>query len=168
LISGLLLAAALAVRAEPALKATAKQPEDLGPATIDVSAYAPEQKRVYRDVFLRVYGFLEGGPARAINSPLLEIDPAGEAAERRAHPEEYADASLIAPSRDGWRREVLRIKTRPPCCGACPVLSREEARQLWTFLVYDSVRRKTGPAAAAWFASRRELKRRFAAGKGEK
>lgn len=165
---GLLLAAALAVRAEPALKASPKLPEDLGPSTIEVSGYPPEQRRVYKEVFLRVYGFLEGGPARAISSPLLEIDPAGEAAERRAHPEAYADASLIAPSRDAWRKEVLRIKTRPPCCGACPVLSREEARQLWTFLVYDSVHRKTGPAAAAWFASRRELIRRFAAGQGGK
>ncbi|MBI2385480.1 MAG: hypothetical protein HYV14_05630 [Elusimicrobia bacterium] len=167
MIPGLLLAAALAVRAEPAPQAS-KLPEDLGPATIDVSSYPPEQRRVYKEVFLRVYGFLDGGPARAINSPLLEIDPAGEAAERRAHPGEYSDASLVAPSRDGWRREVLRVKLRPPCCGACPVLSGEEARQLWNFLVYDSVRRKTGPAAAAWFSSRRELIRRFAAGKGGK
>lgn len=142
MISGLLLAAALAVRAEPALKGPPKLPEDLGPAVIDVSSYPPEQQRAYRELFLPVYSFLEGGPARAINSPLIELD--------------------------AWRKEVLRIKLRPPCCGACPILSREDANRLWTFLVYDSGRRKTGPAAAAWAAHRRELIRRFAAVKEEK
>lgn len=165
MIRGLLLAAALALRAEPALKGPPKLPEDLGPAVIDVSSYPPDQQRAYREVFLRVYPFLEGGPARALNSPLLEIDPAAEGVERRAHPEAYADPSLIAPSRDGWRKEVLRVKLRPPCCGACPILSREDANRLWTFLVYDSIQRKTGAAAGAWFAHRRDLLRRFAAGK---
>lgn len=130
---------ATAARAEPSRQEAPERPEDLGPAVIDVSGYPPEHQRVYREVFLPVYALLEGGPARAINSPLLD--------------------------QDDWRREVLRVKTRPPCCGACPVLSRADAQALWRFFVYDSLRRKTGPAAAAWAAERRDLIRRFAAGR---
>lgn len=140
LIAILLFAAA--ARAESARSGPPERPEDLGPAAIDVSGYPPEHRRVYRDVFLPVYALLEGGPARAINSPLIEADD--------------------------WRREVLRVKTRPPCCGACPVLSRADAQGLWSFFVYDSLRRKTGPAAAAWAAERRDLIRRFDAAREKK
>ena len=137
-------------------------PEDLGPAAIDVSAYPPEQQDVYKKIFLPAYAELRGGPARALNSPLIEIDAAGEAAERRAHPAIAADPSLALYTRGGWRGEVLRIKNRPPCCGACPRLTRADAEKLWKFLAYDSLRRKTGAAAEGWAAQRRELIRRFA------
>lgn len=130
--AALLLLAAAAAAAEPA---PAELPEDLGPAAIDVSSYPPEHQETYRKVFLPVYGFLRGGPARALNSPLVE---AGD-----------------------WRREVMRVKSRPPCCGACPILSMADAKRLWEFLVYDSIRRKTGANAAAWAAHRRALIERF-------
>lgn len=110
-------------------------PEDLGPAAIDVSSYPDEHRKTYAEIFLPVFGFLPGGPARVLNSP------------------------LVAP--DLWRREVMRVRNRPPCCGACPLLSREEARALWRFLAYDSLRRKTGANAAAWAEHRRRLIERF-------
>lgn len=135
--------------------------EDLGPAEIDVSTYPPEQQRVYRDIFLPVYGFIRGGPARVISSPLVEIDAAGEDAERRAHPAIASDPRLVAYTRGGWRAEVLHLKNRPRCCGACPVLTRADAEALRRFLVYDSLRRKTGAAAEPWADRRRELIRRF-------
>jgi hypothetical protein len=139
----------------------AEAPEDLGAAAIDVSDYPPEHRKTYRDIFLPVYGFLKGGPARAINSPLIEIDPQGESALRREYPELFADPRLAQPAADAWRKEVMRVKNRPPCCGACPVLSMKDARALWAFLAYDSLRRKTGPQAAAWAAYRRDLLTRF-------
>jgi hypothetical protein len=37
----------------------------------------------------------------------------------------------------------------------------DEARQLWRFLAYDSIRRKTGVRAQAWAAYRRGLVERF-------
>lgn len=110
-------------------------PEDLGPAVIDVSSYPAEQQETYNKIFLPVYGFLRGGPARALNSPLITSDE--------------------------WRREVARVKNRPPCCGACPIISREDAIKLWKFFVYDSERRKTGANAAAWAEHRRELQERY-------
>lgn len=156
----LLAAAASAARPRPA--PVQELPEDLGPATIDVSSYPPEQQDVYKKIFLPAFEDLRGGPARAINSPLIEIDAAGEDGERRAHPAIAADPALALYTRDGWRKQVVTIKTRPPCCGACPRLTKEEAMKLWSFLAYDSLRRKTGAAAETWAATRRGLIKRFA------
>lgn len=52
-------------------------PEDLGPAEIDVSSYPGEHQRTYREIFIPVFSFL-GDAARAVNSPLIEMDPAFE------------------------------------------------------------------------------------------
>ncbi len=158
----LLIAAVLA--AAPAPRHASKVvelPEDLGAETIDVSSYPAEYRKIYDEIFLHIYPFMRGGTARAINSPLIELDPAGEEALRREHPELFADPRVASVSPDGWRLEVTRVKNRPPCCGACPVLSRRDAVELRRFLVYDSLRRKTGANAAAWVAARRELIQRF-------
>lgn len=141
--------------------AAAEFAEDIGPSVIDVSSYPKEHQETYHDIFLPAYALIRGGPARAINSPLIEIDAAGEKALRRAQPELFADARLARVTPDGWRGEVFRVKNRPPCCGACPILTQQAARALWRFFVYDSLRRKTGPAAADWLAHRRRLIRLF-------
>jgi hypothetical protein len=150
----LLLAAAAAAAAPVKVP---PRPADLGPKTIDVSSYPAELQRTYRETLLPLAPFLPGGSARLLNSPLIEIDPAGEAALRKAHPELFADPRLAVVGPDVWRREALRLKNRPPCCGACPILSMAQARALWKFFAYDSLRRKTGDAAPAWAARRREL-----------
>lgn len=135
-------------------------PEDLGPDAIDVSLYPEEHRKAYEEVFLPVFLTL-GGPARAINSPIVELDPLLELAQEQSHPGLFSDARVAEATRDGWKRRVEEIRIRPPCCGACPVLSLKDARRLWRFLVYDSLRRKTGPAAPAWIRHRRVLLERF-------
>lgn len=152
----------LVAAAASAPKGPPELPDDLGPAAIDVSGYPPEQQRVYRELFLPIYKEQRGGAARALNSPLVEIDAPGEEAERRAHPAIAADPLLVSYTRGGWRAEVLRMKNRPPCCGACPILTRADGEALRHFFVYDSIRRKTGAAAETWAAQRRDLIRRFA------
>ncbi|MBI4051988.1 MAG: hypothetical protein HY400_05740 [Elusimicrobia bacterium] len=109
-------------------------PEDMGPAAIDVSNYPLKYQNTYREIFLPVFNFL-GETARTVNSP--------------------------ETSSSSWKKEVERIHRRPPCCGACPVLSRKQAKELWEFLVYDSVVRKTGPNALAWAQHRENLLERF-------
>lgn len=157
----LLLAASVLAWANPAPKGPPELPEDLGPAAIDVSDYPADQQETYRKIFLPVYGFLRGGPARALNSPLIELDPQAEAVLRRDHPELFADPRLAEVGSGVWRKEVMRVKNRPPCCGACPVLSMEDAKKLWSFLAYDSLRRKTGLQAPEWAAHRRALIEKF-------
>lgn len=135
-------------------------PEDLGPEKINISQYPPQYRKTYYEVFLKVYGFL-GTQARVINSPLVEMDPQLEETERRLHPALFADPLIAIPTRNGWKREVEKIRRRPPCCGACPVLSRQDAMRLWEFLVYDSIIRKTGPHASGWIRHRQKLLRQF-------
>jgi hypothetical protein len=147
--------------ATPIKKGPPEFAEDLGAATIDVSAYPEEYQKTYKDVFLLVYPFIRGGPARALNSPLIELDPQGEQVLRREHPELFAVPGLAQVSADAWKKEVSDAYNRPPCCGACPVLSREDAKALRRFLVYDSIVRKTGKNAEAWIRERKRLLDRF-------
>jgi hypothetical protein len=147
--------------APPAASLPPELPEDLGPAVIDVSGYPAEFQETYRQIFLPLFADRRGGPARLINSPLIELDPQGERVLRREHPELFADPRIATVAPDAWRREVMLLKNRPPCCGACPVLSREEAVKLWRFLSYDSLRRKTGANAPAWAELRRRLIQRY-------
>jgi hypothetical protein len=154
-----LVVSASAATPRPALPP--ELPEDLGPAVIDVSSYPAEYQVTYRQIFLPVFGFLRGGPARVLNSPLIETDPEGASTLRREHPELFSDPRIAQVAPDAWRREVMRVKNRPPCCGACPILSKEDARALWRFLAYDSLRRKTGANAMAWVEQRRRLIQRF-------
>lgn len=133
-----------------------KVAEDAGPAAIDVSSYPPQYQKTYHEVFVPLFTII-GGTARAVNSPIIELDPRLEERERAANPGLFADPAAARVSRDGWKREVNNIRTRPPCCGACPVLSLAQARELWRFLVYDSIVRKTGPNAGPWLAHRRTL-----------
>lgn len=137
-----------------------REPADLGPETIDVSSYPEEYQQTYRDIFLPVYKF-HGGVARAINSPLVELDEHLEAQERREHPDLFSDTQVAQVSRDGWKKSISEIYRKPACCGACPVLSLEKARKLWRFVVYDSIQRKTGRKAATWALLRKDLVRRF-------
>lgn len=141
-------------------KAKPSTPEDLGPSVIDVSSYPDEYQKTYREIFIKVFSFL-GGTARAVNSPIIELDSHLEAQERRDHPELFTDPKLAEISPDGWKKRVEEIYRRPACCGACPVLSRKKARALWRFMVYDSIRRKTGPQAKAWLTQRSELLKEF-------
>lgn len=135
-------------------------PEDLGPGEIDVSDYPAQHQETYRTIFLSVFDFLKQ-TSRVVNSPLIEMDPAFEESERRGNPGLFGVPEVFLVTKDGWKKYVTEIQRRPPCCGACPVLSKKEAKALWQFLVYDSIRRKTGPKAQAWAAHRKALLARF-------
>lgn len=137
--AALLLFGALLPAGAGAVPAKPQLPEDLGPAEIDVSDYPAELQKTYREVLVPFFSKF-GGTARVINSPLVTSDE--------------------------WKKEIERIRTRPPCCGACPYLNLEDARALRKFLVYDSGRRKTGRNAAAWTALRAGLVERFNSQKG--
>jgi hypothetical protein len=164
-----LLVAILALT--PALNVFARSPaptspEDLGPETIDVSSYPEEYRKTYEKIFVPTFQFL-GGMAKAVNSPIIELDPRLETAERREHPELFSDPAVARISADGWRKRVEEIYKRPICCNVCPRLDRAQAKDLWKFLVYDSLHRKTGQNARSWVMFRKSLLERFNEGKKE-
>ena len=135
-------------------------PDDLGPAEIDVSGYPDSYQKTYREIFLPAFR-VWGTTARVINSPIIEMDPQAERDERNAHPELFSDSRVAQPTADGWKRFVADIRRKPPCCGACPTLTKTQAKELWEFLVFDSLRRKTGSRADEWIRHREDLLRRF-------
>lgn len=155
-------AAALLWLALPLAAGEPAQPEDLGPGVIDVSGYPPEHRRAYQEVFLPVMDRL-GHPERVVNSPLVELDPAAAAAERRAHPELFGDPLVAAAAPHAWKDWVAGLRNRPGCCYSCLNLTKANAVALWRFLAFDSVVRKTGANAEAWVRHRRGLLERFAA-----
>lgn len=144
-----------------AAKPLIRCPEDLGPTTIDVSSYPPEQQQAYRELFVPIMKAVKL-TAHYVNSPLIELDPAAAAREKAAHPELFSDPQVAQVSTFAWRDEMKRLRNRPRCCGFCPALTLDQARRLRNFLKYDSIARKTGSRADAWIAHRKELVARFA------
>lgn len=153
-LAAIMLCAATLRAAAPVL------PEDLGPKEIDVSAYPEAYRTTYERIFVPAFKKW-GTAARVINSPLVELDEKAERSERLAHPKLFADPQVAQPTRDGWKKYVEALYRRPACCGACPTLTLEQARALRSFLVYDSLARKTGAHADAWMKHRRSLIGRF-------
>ena len=162
LVAGLSLAAQNLVfaAAKPGIPSGPPVPEDLGAATIDASSYPAEFQETYRKIFVPAFKQW-GTAARAINSPIVELDETTERSERLAHPGLFADSRIAEPTRNGWKKYVEGLYRKPACCGACPTLTLEQARALRRFLVYDSLVRKTGPRADAWIAHRKDLITRF-------
>jgi hypothetical protein len=120
----------------PPLYAAKPPPEyanDLGPSEIDVSRYPPEMKQAYR-LFQKKCTFCHTA-ARAINSEFVESKQ--------------------------WTRYVQRMYMRPPCCDSCPLMSHDDAKAIWGFLVYDSQVRKTDAQAEAWARFRKSLLEEF-------
>jgi hypothetical protein len=133
------LAAALVALSSMSYAAAPKSPtlpEDLAPDSVDVSGYPAEMQRVYRKILLPFAAF-HGGARRFLYSPMVE--------------------------ETDWKKLVGELYRMPPCCGACTILKREEARSLWRFLAYDSRIRKTGSKSSAWQAQRQTFIDRFKA-----
>lgn len=104
---------------------------DLGPAEVDVSSYPEEQQANYA-VFSRTCSQCHS-PARPLNAPIV--------------------------SRKDWKRYVLRMNLRTQVRPGTKI-TKEEAREIVDFLVFDSRRRKV-EQKAAFDAKTGELKALF-------
>lgn len=139
-----------------AMERPIRVPADLGATSVDVSGYPAEHQRTYREQFVTKCNLCHS-TARSLAAPLLEIDEAERAALEAGHPGALADPEVLRAGSDVWKKYLHRMWKRPPCCDACPVFTKSEITAIWKFLVYDSKRRKTGPALAGWIAYRRGL-----------
>lgn len=103
---------------------------------------------------------------RPLNSRFVEpeggMDDAKQQASldalKKANPEMFKDLSIWQPEVKVWNRYVKRMMNKPGCN-----IEKAEGKQIWEFLEYDGVKRKTGANAAKWAAHRKELLERFKA-----
>jgi len=135
-------------------------PADLGATDLDVSGYPAEHQRTFHDLVQTKCAICHS-PARAISAPYLELPESEAAAFARAHPGAVQDPAILSVGPHVWRAYIKKMWRRPPCCNLCPTFTRDEAEQIWKFLVYDSIQRKTGDRIPAWTALRRDLINRF-------
>lgn len=49
-----------------------------------------------------------------------------------------AKTALTKEDRDTWVLCIKRVKMRPPCCGACKIMTQDESRGVWDYLTSDS------------------------------
>lgn len=59
-----------------------------------------------------------------------------------------------APDKDLWKKSVKRVVTTPPCCGACGVLSMDDGRTVYRYILGEDT---SGSAAALYRANERKL-----------
>lgn len=130
-------------------------PNDFGPDEIDVSEYPKEMRQTYS-----VFKFKCAAChtiARPMNSQFLELSAEEAEKMKKEDPALFADDRVVKVEDSIWKRYVKRMMAKP----GCPV-KKEDGKQIWEFLVYDSKVRKTGANAAAWRKHRKHLLHEFA------
>lgn len=129
---------------------------DLGPAEVDVSIYPADMVKRYK-LMLKKCSRCHG-PSRILNSPFLELKldkekGIDEIAEfKKSEPEIFQDKHVWQIEDNIWQRYVKRMMTKRGS-----MISKEEGKEIWKFLAYDSKIRKTGENAKKWAEQRRKL-----------
>ncbi len=125
-------------------------PNDLGPATVDVSKYSAEAQAGYKIMLDKCAKCHT--PSRPLNSQFVDLKADEIAAAKASNPEMFKD-KLVWQVEDGiWQRYVKRMMAKPGCN-----ISTDQGKKIWKFIVEDSKKRKTGANAAAWATHRRKL-----------
>lgn len=137
-------------------------PSDLGAETIDVGGYPAPHQAGYKLMLARCAQCHQ--PSRPINHRFVE--PEGgkdEAAQAKAieamkgkNPEMFKDHTVWEVDVRVWARYVNRMMNKPGC-----KISKEEGKKIYEFMVFDSLKRKTGANAKAWEANRKKLLQDF-------
>jgi hypothetical protein len=137
-------------------------PSDLGPETVDVSRYPSDLQAVYRGVFQKRCVTCHAA-ARALNSPLLELEPKRIAQLEAAHSPLLKDEKLAKVGPEVWKIYLKQMRQRPACCGGCSAMTDSEMKEIYRFVRYDSVVRKSGRNTLPWIARRKALIKKYAA-----
>ena len=130
---------------------------DLGPGSVDISSYPAELQATYNELFLVKCQRCHTS-SRPLNSQFVEPDGPKEGKDAKlaewkaSHPEMFQDKLVWQPEAHTWERYVKRMMSKPGCN-----IQPAEGKRIWQFLVYDSVKRKTGANAASWAEHRRKL-----------
>ncbi|MBI4386486.1 MAG: hypothetical protein HY551_03820 [Elusimicrobia bacterium] len=143
-------------------------PNDLGSGEIDalVKGYPKDFQEGYKLVNARCAQCHL--PQRPLHSRFLEPyvgdEKVKDAAQRKklkdakiaewkkSNPELFEDLTVWQAEGNIWERYVKRMMSKPGC-----KMTKDEARKIWLFLVYDSNQRKIGKSADSWKAHRKKL-----------
>ncbi len=144
--------------AEKANALASPYPSDLGPNTIDVIGYPANHQAGYKVMVAKCAQC--HGPERPLNHRFVEPEggkdekaqAAAMAALKGKNPEMFTSPTVWQVEVRVWARYVNRMMNKPGC-----KISKAEGKQIYEFMVYDSLKRKTGPAAKSWEAHRKKL-----------
>ncbi|MBI2069882.1 MAG: hypothetical protein HYT79_04695 [Elusimicrobia bacterium] len=134
-----------------------------------VKDYEEKHLKAYPDVHKKAFAAMKLKCAkchevvRPLNSQFFEPD-GKDVAERnkkvadlkKSQPALFQDKNVLQPEGDIWQRYVKRMMAKPGC-----EISKDEGKQIWNFLVYDSVQRKIGAKKDEWQAHRKGLLAKF-------
>lgn len=139
-------------------------PNDFGPATLPddvLKSYPANVQAGYKKLLSTKSGCAQcHSSARPLNSRFVEPDgglddkaqDAMLAKMKAAQPELFKDGSAWQVETKVWSRYVKRMMNKAGCN-----LQKADGKDIYTFLQYDSVKRKTGANAAKWAAHRKGL-----------
>jgi hypothetical protein len=139
-------------------------PNDFGPDALPASvlkAYPFAVQEGYRKLVSVKSGCAQcHSAARPLNSRFVEpeggMDEAAQDAwivrMKKEQPAMFADAAVWQVETRIWNRYVKRMMNKPGCN-----LQKADAKAIYEFLSYDSVKRKTGANAAKWAELRKGL-----------
>jgi mono/diheme cytochrome c family protein len=139
-------------------------PNDFGPATLPddvIKAYPANVQAGYKKLLSTKSGCAQcHSSARPLNSRFVEpeggMDDAKQdawlAQAKKDQPSLFADGTAWQVETKVWSRYVKRMMNKPGCN-----LQKADGKDIYTFLQYDSVKRKTGANAAKWAAHRKDL-----------
>ena len=139
-------------------------PNDYGPETLPadvVKAYPANIQAGYNKLINKKGGCAQcHSSARPLNSRFVEPeggtdDAKQEAALKKMKAEQgdiFKDSTVWQVETKIWNRYVKRMMNKPGCG-----IAKADGKAIWEFLVYDSLKRKTGANAAAWAEHRKGL-----------
>lgn len=172
IVAILAFAAALPLRAADAPKEMSEKekalanpyPNDYGPDTLPeetLKSYPANIQAGYKKLTSNKAGCAQCHTAsRPLNSRFVEPEGGTDDAKQEAalaklkkdQPDLFKDNTAWQIETKVWSRYVKRMMNKPGCN-----LQKADAKQIYEFLAYDSIKRKTGANAAKWAAHRKEL-----------
>ncbi len=132
---------------------------DLGPKKLDVTSYPPEIQKGYQ-VMMTACAKCHN-PHRAFNAQFVQPEGKTEAQNaaiaklKESNPELFSDKNVWKIEANIWKRFVRRMMAKP---GA--EISKEDAKQIYKFLVFDSNARKL-KKQKQWTTDRKKMLAEF-------
>jgi hypothetical protein len=71
------------------------------------------------------------------------------------------EPTLSVEDRKTWILCIKKVKMQPPCCGACKVMTTQEAKAIWKFLTGSAPRKEQEKNLEIWLVWKERLLEEF-------